>query len=177
MPFIDCMKSFQLRSSFWSVSSLFGLNMEIYRVDIGIQSEYRKMWTPYSDIFRAVLLIDIRGSWIYICFHSKYCNSDTILGNNLFVLCSALSPFFVVDMISSCKMFRRYNSLSLSVFRTFLHFLLYTRSTAVLQLARKEIVIKAKFKHLRNICCKWKCYERNDMLQKSLMSQNTGLEN
>ena len=38
-----CLKSVQKRSFFWSVFSLFGLNTEIYEVNLFIPSEYGKI--------------------------------------------------------------------------------------------------------------------------------------
>ena len=52
-----CLKSIRT----WSFSGLyfpaFGLNTEIYFVNLGIQSEFRKIWTtktPSTDTFHAV---------------------------------------------------------------------------------------------------------------------------
>ena len=53
-----CVKRVQIRSFFWSVFPLFGLNTEIYGVNIRIQSEYTKIRTRnnsvYVDTFHAV---------------------------------------------------------------------------------------------------------------------------
>ena len=46
-----CIRSVQIRSYFWSVFSCFGLNTEIYFVDLHIQSEYRKIRTRNNSVF------------------------------------------------------------------------------------------------------------------------------
>ena len=46
-----CVKSVQIRSYFWSVFSCFGLNTEIYGVNLRIQSDYRKTRTRNNSIF------------------------------------------------------------------------------------------------------------------------------
>ena len=44
-------KSVQRQSFFWSVFSCFGLNKEIYSVNLLIQSEYRKIRTKKNSVF------------------------------------------------------------------------------------------------------------------------------
>ena len=60
-------KSVQIRSFFLSVFSLFGLNTEIYCVNLQIQFEYRKIWTiktPYLDTFHTVKSdLRVRVKW------------------------------------------------------------------------------------------------------------------
>ena len=46
-----CMKSVQIRSFFWSVFPVFGLNAEIYGVNLRIQCEYRKIRTRKNSVF------------------------------------------------------------------------------------------------------------------------------
>ena len=46
-----CVKSVQIRSFFWSVFSIFGLNTEIYAVNFRIQSEYGKIGTRKNIVF------------------------------------------------------------------------------------------------------------------------------
>ena len=48
---IHCVKSVLMRSYFWSVLSLFGLNSENYFVNLHIQSEYRKIQTRNNSVF------------------------------------------------------------------------------------------------------------------------------
>ena len=52
-------KIVQIRIFSWSVFSVFGLNTEIYHVNVCIQSEYgkiRREKTPYKDTSQTVLL-------------------------------------------------------------------------------------------------------------------------
>ena len=46
-----CMKSVQMQSYLWSVFPVFGLNTEIYGVNLSIQSEYRKIRTRNNSVF------------------------------------------------------------------------------------------------------------------------------
>ena len=50
-PEKHCVKSVQIRSFFWSVFPVLGLNMEIYGVNLRIQLEFRKIRTRKDYVF------------------------------------------------------------------------------------------------------------------------------
>ena len=52
---VHCMKSVQIRSFFWSVLSIFGLNMEIYSAFSPNTGKYGPEKTPYLDLFHVVV--------------------------------------------------------------------------------------------------------------------------
>ena len=116
------MKSAQIRTFFWSVFSLFGLNTEIYSVNLRIKSEYGKIRTRKNSGFgrfsrseRSVRCIE--NSSLFLCKISKRKSGEKHKKHNLekfrklsrkfvLILCRIFISYFILIFGENRKQYR-----------------------------------------------------------------------